>query len=30
MYSFSANNLDYDAECNNDAAAHWLRARGYY
>lgn len=30
MYSLSANNLDYDAECNNDAAAHWLRARGYY
>lgn len=28
--SLSANNLDYDAECNNDAAAHWLRARGYY
>jgi hypothetical protein len=30
FYSLSANNLDYDAECNNDAAAHWLRARGYY
>jgi hypothetical protein len=30
MYSFSANNLDYDAECNNDTAAHWLRSRGYY
>ena len=30
IYSFSANNLDYDAECNNDAAAHWLRERGYY
>lgn len=30
MYSLSANNLDYDAECNNDAAAHWLRARGFY
>ena len=30
FYSLSANNLDYDAECNNDAAAHWLRSRGYY
>lgn len=30
FYSLSANNLDYDAECNNDAAAHWLRARGFY
>jgi len=30
FYSLSANNLDYDAGCNNDAAAHWLRARGYY
>jgi len=30
LHSFSANNLEYDSEMRNDAAADWLHARGYY
>ena len=30
FHSFSPNNIEYDNDMRNDAAADWLRERGYY